>query len=568
MIFIERFFQNRFFIFILCFLPLVFYGWFFQSVALNANYIAYDDIHVLEITDQWREATNWIEKLDWLTVGFPEHRIVFTRLMVLTTYYLTGGVNLKMLMVISNLLWIGQLWILYLIFRKSLLPVAYFIPIFWILLGVHSFENIFWATSSLGNFGLLFFVMVAGYFYTKEAKGLIAWALLFSVIATFSYGNGLLAFLVGGFVLAITKRWRDLGITIGVFTVTMVLYLLTRTNATPKVLDLTMISNYWRAVSCYFGFIGSSVSLDVYVQSNFILWLSVGWGILLFGSIAFFVLPYPWAVVRSMFSKTTKKIAQPSHLKLFALFLFLFVSLTALGVIYKRSQWDGLEGMFKGRYRMYPTWLLAIGYLLVIDGMKRARSVWFLISAIGLSVLFNLLVLYYAIAPAVNNRRMAAAQEFNSMYNADWIGVKMFDLTGEDFLRLQKLYQPNLFFKAAEKNLFPIKTRLQKGFVLDSVYLENDNVFVSYQKDYIRPSKDFDDGAYVLLQSPLHTYMHAGIQQALPLKTFLRRGWYWSKGFTAAFNRHSVAPGIYRIYVLLRQNGQNDFIYTGREMTF
>lgn len=557
----ESLLKNRFAVFALCFLPLVLYGWFFHAIALNVNYIAYDDIHVLQIIEQWQKAIDWRQKLDWLTLGFPEHRIVFTRFMVLLSYWATGLVNLKNLMIISNLLWISQLGVLYQVFKKLSLPFFYFIPLCWVLLCVHSFENIFWGTSSLGNFGLLFFVMMSGYFFTQSSPQNLYLALLFSLFATFTYGNGLLTFLIGSFMLVLTRRWRDLVITGGFFAFSMLLYALTRAHASPSGLDLTQPQNYWLALTCFFAFIGSSVNFDVYTPSTLAIWASVVWGALLLGSIL-------WLLAQDIQLKNRLKFDLNS-VQLFAFFLLCFVCLSALGVVFKRAEGDGLVGMFKGRYRMYPTWLLIIGYLLVLNWGKglKSKSRWFSSLAIGSAMVFNLLILYYAIAPAVNNRRIAVAQEFNSMYNPDLLGLKMFDLTGKDFLRIQQLYQPFLFFKSSQKAIFP-SIIATKNYPMDSVYFEGDILHIDSQKEFFRPSKNYDDGVYVLLQSLQHTYMSAGLQRALPIKTFLRRGWYWEKGFSATFNRPSVVKGKYKVYLLVRKTGINQLFDAQRNIIF
>lgn len=547
----------------LCLLPLVAYVVFFEAIALNVNYVAYDDIHVLQIVEQWQNAVSWQEKWDWLTVGFPEHRIVFTRLVVLISYWLTGSVNFKSLMVVSNVLWVAQLGILYKVFKKVNVPAFYLIPLFWIVLNVHSFENIFWGTSSLGNFGLLFFAMMAAYGYTQLSSKHIWVGHLFSVFATFSYGNGLLTFLIGGMVLALSKRRKEMGYTLLVFILTMGIYVLTRAHALPNGLDLIQPANYFQAIICFLAFIGSSVNFDAYAPSTIAIWASVGWGAFLLGICV-------WFLVRNSVISFKKIDLQLSEVQWFALYLLLFVVLTSLGVVYKRAEGDGLIGMFKGRYRMYPTWLLIVTFLLLLDHFRGKISqkliVVISVSAIG----FNLLVLYYAIAPAVNNRRMAVAQEFNSMYNADLLGLKMFDLTGADFGRLQKLYRPTLFFKQYEKQWTATTDSLSTHgiFKVDSIYWENNNFNVLYQREFIRPSKNADDGAYVILKSASHVYMAAGMQRALPLKTFLRRGWYWDKGFSSIFNRASVVKSNYRVYVLRRQNGVSELLDTQRRVTF
>ncbi|HAO51077.1 MAG TPA: hypothetical protein DCR35_18310 [Runella sp.] len=554
--------QKRFLV-SLCLLPLVIYVVFFEAIALNANYVAYDDIHVLQIVEQWQNAASWREKLDWLTIGFPEHRIVFTRLVVLLSYWLTGSVNFKTLMVISNLLWVGQLGILFKVFRKLNLSFAYFIPLCWIVLNVHSFENIFWGTSSLGNFGLLFFTMMAAYGYTQLSPKYIWVGILFSIFATFSYGNGLLTFLIGGTILALSNRWKEMKLTLGAFVLTMGLYALTHSHASPSSLDLTKAENYLQAIICFLAFIGSSVNFDAYSPSTLAQWLSV-----VFGGVLLTV--NAWALLRHTTIAKGAVTLRLNKVQWFALYMLLFVCLTSLGVVYKRAEWDGLYGMFKGRYRMYPTWMLILTYLLVLDWNREKITQKWLAIGMGIVVIFNALVLYYAIAPAVNNRRMAVAQEFNSMYNADLLGLKMFDLTGADFLRLQKLYQPSLFFRQYEKQWTASTDSLSTNgnFKVDSVFWSNKNLNVYYHRDFIRPVKNTDDGAFVVLKSASHVYMAAGMQQALPLKTFLRRGWYWDRGFMATFVPGSVVKGNYRMYVLLRQNGVSELLDTQKQVTF
>ena len=554
---------NRNLALVLCGLPVVLYALFFQQIVLNVNYFAYDDLHVLQVVEQWQKAANWQEKLDWLTVGFPEHRIVFTRSVVLLFYAITGSVKLTNLMVVSNLLWIGQLAILYLVFRRLRLALLYFVPFCWLLLNVHSFENIFWGTSSLGNFGLLFFIMLGAYFYSHNAEKNIGWALLFSTIATFTYGNGLMAFLTGSLLLTLTQQWKLLKTTVGAMIVVLMLYSLTRAHASPGSLDLTNPNSYWLAFTCFFAFLGSSVNFNPYAPSSVEMGLSVGFGIVLVAAVLW-LLRAAWL---PLFAKKWPDLQRFTPAQQFALILFLFVCLSALGVVYKRSGGDGLVGMFKGRYRMYPTWLLITTYLLLLTHIRQSQKLVSL--AVMGSIAFNLLILYHCVAPAVNNRRMALAQEFNSVYNADLLGLKMFEIPQTEFLRLQSLYRPNLFFQESKTQLNTTADSLVSAgkWPLDSVYWQGDNLLISWQKDFIAAEKDFDDGAYILLKSATHLYMAAGLQQTVPLSTFVRRGYYWNRGFVAIFNRPSTAAGTYRMYVLQRKNGVNRIYDTSRQIT-
>ncbi len=507
--FLNKILQSIYFSWFLCAFSLLLYIAFFFGIALNINYIAYDDVEIMQIIQRWNNAHTWQEKWKYISIGFAEHRIVFARSIMLLHYWLTGSINLRNLMIISNILWISQLFVFFKVF----------------------------STYSSAKFYNIFI------------------AIIFSVLATFAYGNGLVSFLVGGLVLALGHRWRDLAVVLGAFVLTMLVYALTRSHASPPPVDLTQLQNYWLMLTCFLGFLGSTVSVDAYQVSPVAMWGSVVWGAVLLGGIL-------WAI----FAKTSFKFSKTTTLnqqQLFVVYLVVFVCITAAGVVYKRAESDQLLGMFKGRYRMYPVWLLVAVYGWLLTTQWSLKK-WFLPTAICLSMLFNGLVLYYSVANAVNNRRMAVAQEFNSMYNADLLGLRMFDLTGEDFKRLQNLYRPTLFFEGLDL----AKIRLTQTIALDSVYFNGDVFTVQYDKDFVRPLQDFDDGAYVFLHSPAHTYMSAGTQRALPLKTFVRRGWYWDRGFSASIHRASVAAGTYQLYVLIRQNGKNQWYQTGKEIQF
>jgi hypothetical protein len=108
------------------------------------------------------------------------------------------------------------------------------------------------------------------------------------------------------------------------------------------------------------------------------------------------------------------------------------------------------------------------------------------------------------------------------------------------------------------------------GVVCDSLYKPDavtntgDYILVSFQNDFFKPVKDYSDGAYVLLKSPEHVYASPPNQLAVPLKTTVRRLMYFSKGAYASFHTATVEPGIYNIYLLVRQNGKNRIYCTGQ----
>ena len=558
---------------VLCVFPLAIYVLFFQQIALNINYIAYDDTHVLEIVNQWNKYPDFASRFHYLTIGFPEHRIVFTRLSILLSYWLTDGVKLTNLMLLSNGLWVGQLLILYLVFKRISLSIWYFVPVCWLLLSVQSYENIFWGTSSVGNFGLLFFTTISFYFFTNSSKYGFGLSLFFAVCAMFSYGNGLAVFVVLGLYLLLSQEWKKLT-TLGiVFVIVLFVYSQTTANASPAALNLTKLSSYPLAFSCFFGFLGGSVNFNpnIYAETTFELWSSVAWGLVLFITpLLFFknqlIDVLPWSVSsqtieeRSVKTQTMRtKLFNLSPTEQFLFLFFVFICITAVGVVYKRSGADFLPGMFKGRYKMYSTWLVVVAYLAWVNFKGKSIPIRFLSIPILAAIGINLLSLYSFLPSAVNNRRSAVAVEFNSMNNKDLIGLKMFDITQNDFLRVQSLYKPKI-------PLQDILPKLDKPTIdelqLDTVFCNNGNLFVVWKKDFLPIQKDFTDGAYIVIKSKSNVYLSSGQQDKLPFKTFLRRGWYWDRGFTAMFQGESAEDGLYRIYVVLRKNGENKLYKT------
>ena len=112
------FFKNKTWLaFFLCIIPVVIYILVFQSIALNVNYVAFDDILILGIIPGFEDAS-WPIKWQRLTTLFPEHRLVFSRSVILFLYGIFGRINLVWLMVIANICWTACAFIFYKAFRK------------------------------------------------------------------------------------------------------------------------------------------------------------------------------------------------------------------------------------------------------------------------------------------------------------------------------------------------------------------------------------------------------------------------------------------------------------------
>ena len=87
---------------IFCIIPVLIYFLVFKVIALNINYVAFDDILILGIIPGFEDA-DWPNRWKRLTELFPEHRLVFSRSIILLLYSLFGKINMVWPMIVANI---------------------------------------------------------------------------------------------------------------------------------------------------------------------------------------------------------------------------------------------------------------------------------------------------------------------------------------------------------------------------------------------------------------------------------------------------------------------------------
>ncbi|ACT94987.1 hypothetical protein Dfer_3783 [Dyadobacter fermentans DSM 18053] len=541
---------------LLCLLPVLIYILVFKAIALNVNYVAFDDIIILGIIPEFSNA-DLAGKWKLLTTLFPEHRLVFSRSAILLLQKAFGTIDLVWPMIIANTCWALCAVVFYRAFRHLRMSFWYFVPVMWLWFNIQSFENIFWGVSSLCNFGVILFVLCALYFaaYRPEKP---AFALLFAIAATFTYGNGLMVFPVIGLLFLLAGYRMQFFITLGTTLVIAAIYFIDFTPITQN-LDFSNPQQVKEGFLGFFGFIGSWATLTAYSTPTSGLYTAVAAGMLM---IAALLLLFRQQYI-PLWHSTWLKARYTNRTALFALAIAIFTGITALALTYKRIPTDTFEGMFKGRYRMYSTlWCVALyfGFLAIVQNATRRR---FAPAMVVAAIVLNLVLLHSNFAEAVNNRRAAIAQEFNARYNADWLGVRMFSMDQQHYEKIRSYYRSD---DPLAENWNPMADAVpcDSIYELDEVGQLGNHVVVGFHKEFFKPEKDYSDGAYVILKSPGHVYASPPNQVSVPLKTTLRRGMYFSKGLNASFHTANVEPGIYQIYLLVRKNGRNFFYCTGK----
>lgn len=541
---------------LLCLVPVLIYIWVFKLIALNVNYVAFDDVLILGIIPEFSKA-DLAGKWKLLTTLFPEHRLVFSRSVILFLHNAFGTVNLVWPMIIANSCWAVCTLVFYRAFRHLGLSVWYFVPVMWLWFNIQSFENIFWGVSSLCNFGVILFVLCAIYFAVyKPGKPVIS--LIFAVAATFTYGNGLMVFPVIGLLFLLGGYRRQFFVTLVTTVLIAIIYFIDFTPITQN-LDFSNPQQVKEGFFGFFGFIGSWATLTAYSTPSSGLYIAVATGMLMIAALLFL---YRKQYI-PLWNSTWLKARYTNPTALFALAIAIFTGITALALTYKRIPTDTFEGMFKGRYRMYSTlWCIALyfGFLAIVQNAVRRK---FAPGMLAAAVIINLVLLHSNFAEAVNNRRSAIAQEFNARYNADWLGIRMFSMDQQHYEKIRSYYR-SADPLAENWNPRADSVSCDSIYPPDEVGLVGDHIVVSFQRDFFKPEKDYSDGAYVILKSTEHVYASQPNQVSVPLKTTFRRGMYFSKGINAGFHTANVEPGIYKIYLLVRKNGRNTIYCTGK----
>lgn len=198
----------RWFSLLILTVPLLMLGlalWFWSE-----NIVFHDDYALLGFLLDWTDPTvAWGQKLQRLVDPHNYHRIVYDRLVTLATYYLSGRMNILVMIALGNAALLGIGWRFWTLFRQLGLPDWYFIPVPYWLLSLQSHENMFWGMAALQNFTVIWLIIEALHRLIRRDR--VIGPLLLSVAALFTSGNGLLAAGIGSLIVSWQWRWRTDG---------------------------------------------------------------------------------------------------------------------------------------------------------------------------------------------------------------------------------------------------------------------------------------------------------------------------------------------------------------------
>ena len=301
----------------------VFAGIYFWIIYQNTyNIPRWDDFEVFfRFLCDYIDSPALGEKLALIFEPHGPHRIVFTRLTVLLNYWITGTVNINVLVLTGNLfmLGIGAMFFVFLRQRKDAGIFALMTVL--LLFNGQNFETNTWAMAGLANVGTLLLAMLSVYFVMQPAKpGFIA-GIILSVITVFSNGNGMCLFPAVLFSFLLQKRKKELLLFAGVAGMAVICYFL----------NFNWESNSGHSLRTgavttgFFHFLGGNLWLPSVKM------IALFWGLFIFAT-------YVWAVIGGFYRKNTVWFT-----------FFTFMLLTAAMAVLNRP----VEEIAPLRYRIY-----------------------------------------------------------------------------------------------------------------------------------------------------------------------------------------------------------------------
>ena len=552
---------NKFSVLAILLVILIFY---FACYHFSYNFFYQDDFHLLRFVTIFQDSSiPFQQKINALYDQHNEHRIIFPRLFVLIDYYIQGHLDWKILNTISALYYLGIFTFFALIIKKINLSNWYVVPVALFIFQPSAYQNFYWTISIMQQVGNLFWALFLFYslVYFKPEKFWVS--ILLIIVLTFTHGNGLFGFGVGGLLLFFQKRYKHLIIWIGLMIIVAGFYFHGYFTAQNSNISGSL-SDPIRLIGCFGGFFGGFI--HDFFKNSFQVLITILGGLLFFLVLAIINLKL---ILNHFFETIKPKFQQyfPQE-NLFLLACFLYLSITA-GLVALSRSWSSIEAGFQNRYLHNSVIALVLFYVTFLHykslKFKRDVGVVFLICG----VLFNIFNWYsnYEILTLQRNSQEADAVNYQ-LNNISIVNDKSFNNNIKPMLDKSFNNGISIFPKSdltdALVNLEALKSTqtldyqidIQKDSLLE-FNISNSNYRDIYEfNNFDLPQKG---NVFVILKSLKNTFISPANHRRNSKSMFLRTGQFFTDGFYASIMTDAMPKNEYQVGIL--QNSKNSFIY-------
>jgi len=369
--------------------PLLYYA---SLMIFSANVPVGDDYAMLGFLNEFGAATGIGNKLDLLFSFHNEHRIVFTRSIMLLCTKAVGSLDFGTLNLIGNsallltLVVVGRMLRL----RNDMLKWAL---LFLIVLQPQPLKLMFYPMAGVqAYFGLLFSFLYL-YFSLKDSNWWYA-TLLFYALTVLTTGSGIFLAVLGVPLLLYKKCYARSAIHTVVAILVVFLY-------SPNSSNLSYLMEHFLTVARFFLLLlGSIAQLPMFGSPA----LQIGCSIALLMYVAYFIWDRCYTPLR---------LSEESRATLCCLlYLLMIISLIAIGraSLYERELW---AASLDGRYRIYSILFFAVCSIDCVGRLRERGKLTAPISTtiIALALIFNLVWF----APSIITMRLDSVRRVQAM---------------------------------------------------------------------------------------------------------------------------------------------------------
>lgn len=537
---------------------------FLACYYFSYNFFYQDDFHLLRFVSIFQDNSIGLqEKLNALYNQHNEHRIIFPRLFVLIDYYIRGHLDWKVLNVISALYYLGIFSFFALIIKKLNLSFGYVLPVALLIFQPSSYQNFYWTISILQQVGNLFWAMFLFYSLTYFKPDKFWISILLIVVLTFTHGNGLFGFGVGGLLLIFQKRYKHLAIWIGLMIVVAGFYFHGYFTAQNSNISGSL-SNPVRLIGCFGGFFGGFIH-DFFKNSVQVTITILG-GLLIFLLLALInlklMLNYFFKTLQSKFDRYFPIENQ------FLFACFLYLSITAALVALSRS-WSSIEAGFQNRYLHNSVISLVLLYVTILHykSLKLKQFVCILMLIFG--VFFNIFSWYSNYELLTLQKKSQESDAVNYQLNGiSIVNDKSFNNNIKSILDqsfnngISVFPESELLTSLKDLKLIesPQTNDCQIDIKKDSLLtfnISNSNYRDVYQfNNYNLP---YEGDTYLILKSARNIFISPTNHRRNRKIEFLKTGQFFTDGFYTSIMTDAMPENEYQVGIL--QKVKNRFIY-------
>ena len=541
---------------VICLVILVY---IFYNYYYSVNFPYQDDfllIQFIEVVSQG--GLGFTGLITELFRTFNDHKAVIPRTISLIEYTITGHLNFRFYIALVSFNVTYIFYFIYLQYRKTKLPLYYFIPAAFLYFQPLYYDISGWALNGMQHSFLTAFTVTAIILASRRTNLALYGAMLCCFLATFTHGNGILSFPAIIFYFLCFKDFKRAIIT-GVFMMLcLVIYLAGYESGQAVNLPKDLVVFF----SSLFGFIGSAMSLWAYP-----VFFSAVWGAII---IAFMVY-ITWRVAAIYFKKPVN--IKPGTAELLTLFAFIFITSSVIALF---RSWAG--STIASRFQIYASLSTVIFYILLLDYTHyfRKRAVFYGVTAFSI---FYCVYSYYKFTGFVAVKRTTyLADVYNWKNNRNMFSVEK-TITRNGGFYLIPGYEKG-FFKLPE--VIVEKAELDSMFNAEPMASRNYELYVEewpvermirdgvehltyyYVASNALPErKGLAGDRFLILRDQKTGVVH--MANANPKvearKVILTSMHYYKPGFSILFRQDDLAAGTYDLGVLVVSNNGGKIFY-------